>query len=219
MSVRQEQSYLRPVHAAIAEAASTPNPGVVGALVWSTLVGDWLRWTGTSWTSVRQGVYVYHGATNAAFASFASGDWFWRFLLRVDGHLEWGTGVGVTDTNLYRQAAGILKTDGALVVAGDLTVTGKVVGGNSAQATVDFGHADGGEDHYARVSVAAAWVTAGHCLVACPAAEATADHEADDVAYEGITAYPTNIEAGVGFDIIAHAPRGTWGRYLINVRG
>lgn len=96
------------------------------------------------------------------------------------------------------------------------TITG---GGNSATAEVDFGFPSGNEGDIATVTVAAAWVTGSSVIVVSPLATATADHDPEDYAIEGITAYATNIVDGVGFDIIASAPRGTWGRYNISAIG
>jgi hypothetical protein len=42
----------------------------------------------------------------------------YRFIIGQNGELTWGTGGVAGDTNLYRAAAGVLKTDGALAVAG-----------------------------------------------------------------------------------------------------
>jgi hypothetical protein len=150
VSTRAAQSYTKPVTAAIAEGATTPDPGTVGAVALSDTTGAFMRWTGTAWTAIG------------------------------------GSGGG---------------------------------GGNSVQATVDFGYPDGGEQTLTRATVAAPWVTAASVLVATAAAVATADHDPEDAAVEGILAYPTDIVDGVGFDLIAHAPNHSWGRYLVNVRG
>lgn len=47
-----------------------------------------------------------------------------RFVVNGDGTVEWGGGVTSLDTNLYRSAANVLKTDDSLIVTGDLTVNG-----------------------------------------------------------------------------------------------
>lgn len=91
--------------------------------------------------------------------------------------------------------------------------------GNTESAEVNFGGASDPEEFSATVTVAATWVTGTSIIVCSPAAIATADHDPDDYAAEGITAYATNQVAGVGFDIIASAPNGTWGRYIIHAIG
>ncbi len=65
-------------------------------------------------------------ATDIAHASQVSSDTFDRFRLLADGDMEWGSGSGARDTNLYRGAANQLNTDDSLVVGGNVTVTGTV---------------------------------------------------------------------------------------------
>lgn len=45
-----------------------------------------------------------------------------RFVLRPDGQLEWGSGAAARDTNLYREAAGYLRTDTGFRVGSSLTL-------------------------------------------------------------------------------------------------
>ena len=89
---------------------------------------------------------------------------------------------------------------------------------NTALAQVDFGHASGGESNFARASVSAAWVASGSVIL-CAVASGSADHDPEDGALEGITATACNLVEGSGFDVIAHAPGGSWGRYNINIMG
>lgn len=89
----------------------------------------------------------------------------------------------------------------------------------TGQVTVDFGNASGGESDFASVSVAAAWVTNGSVILCTAAGVATPDHDAEDAALENITALAANLNAGIGFDIIARAATGAWGRYSINFMG
>ena len=87
---------------------------------------------------------------------------------------------------------------------------------NSTTATVNFGTTDQQE---ASVTVAAAWVGASTALVVSPLATATAEHDPDDYAAEGVTASIQNVVAGVGFDVTASAPNGSFGRFNFNVIG
>jgi hypothetical protein len=89
----------------------------------------------------------------------------------------------------------------------------------TAQAVVDFGNAAGGESHLASVTVAAAWVADNSVILCNAAGVATPDHDAEDAALEGITAVAANLNEGVGFDVIARAPLGSWGRFNINIIG
>jgi hypothetical protein len=91
--------------------------------------------------------------------------------------------------------------------------------GNAISVTVDFGSVSGGQSDIATASVSAAWVGASTKIVCCPFAVATSDHDPDDYALEQITAYATNITAGVGFDIVATSKNGTFGQYVIHAIG
>jgi hypothetical protein len=51
VAATSQQSALRPVQLAVAEGATTPNPGTTNALAWSTTLGGMVRWTGTAWTT------------------------------------------------------------------------------------------------------------------------------------------------------------------------
>lgn len=86
----------------------------------------------------------------------------------------------------------------------------------TAQVIVDFGFRDGGEDTTAAASVIADWVTADSVITCLPHPDGTADHSAEDAVLEGLQVYVTYIIPGLGFDLLAAAPNGTWGRYLIN---
>lgn len=60
---------------------------------------------------------------DVAFGSSYRNETFNRFAFDISGLLSWGTGSGSRDTFLYRSGANALKTDGALNVAGTLTVS------------------------------------------------------------------------------------------------
>lgn len=47
----QELSFQKPMVLAIAEGATTPNPGQAGVTVWSSTLGKPVYWTGTQWTA------------------------------------------------------------------------------------------------------------------------------------------------------------------------
>lgn len=78
---------------------------------------------------------------------------------------------------------------------------------------VDFGLSPFGDT--ALVSVAATFVTSGTRINCQPLMIATDDHDIEDVLIEQIIVRPTNVVPGVGFDIAAYAPNGTWGKYSI----
>lgn len=52
MGTRAQQGYVKPLVAAIAANATTPNPGITNAIVLSSTTGTFLRWTGTLWASM-----------------------------------------------------------------------------------------------------------------------------------------------------------------------
>ncbi|MFF1450175.1 hypothetical protein ACFVYF_18850 [Streptomyces sp. NPDC058274] len=62
-------------------------------------------------------------ASTIAHSIRVTGDTNARFFTSADGKHQWGDGTNTQDTTLYRSAANTLKTDGALVVGGDLTVS------------------------------------------------------------------------------------------------
>jgi hypothetical protein len=47
----------------------------------------------------------------------------------------------------------------------------------------------------------------------------TADHDPEDAILEGVRFEINNIVPGTGFDIIGHAPEGTYGKYKIECLG
>ena len=101
---------------------------------------------------------------------------------------------------------------------GDTLVGGG--GGYLLQVEVDFGFSSGNEGDIARTTVTGqAWVTPSSVIICNPFAGATPDHSGDEVVAEGLVAYAENLVTGVGFDVVAYAPSGTWGRYYINAIG
>lgn len=93
---------------------------------------------------------------------------------------------------------------------------------NSVRATVDFGRRGPlfyENDNAVATVTGQPWVTPTTKLQCQPAMVATADHDPDDVWAEGIVAYATNISPGVGFDVVATCPNGTWGEYFVDVVG
>ncbi|MGW2706969.1 hypothetical protein [Streptomyces sp. NPDC001340] len=71
--------------------------------------------------------------TDRAYQARLAGEGTARLVIFADGKTEWGDGTNARDTNLYRSAANVLKTDDKLVTAIGLGV------GNSATATTAVG--------------------------------------------------------------------------------
>jgi hypothetical protein len=63
------------------------------------------------------------------------------------------------------------------------------------------------------------WVTANSFITCKCLGLTTADHTPEDAILEGVKFEIDNIVAGVGFDIIGHAPEGTYGKYQIKCLG
>jgi len=80
-------------------------------------------------------------ASQVTFAAQIAGDTYGRVALRSDGPVEWGSGAGARDTNLYRAAANLLKTDDVFLAAGGFRSTG-------IDATPMQGTGPGIEVHY-----------------------------------------------------------------------
>jgi hypothetical protein len=84
---------------------------------------------------------------------------------------------------------------------------------NSVTAILDFGFSSGLQGDTARTTVSAVWVTNGMIINVQPYPITTSDHDPDDYALEDLIGVAQNIVPGVGFDIFAYAPNGTWGQY------
>jgi hypothetical protein len=63
------------------------------------------------------------------------------------------------------------------------------------------------------------WVTAGSYIECKVLGLTTADHTPEDAILEGVRFEIDNIVAGTGFDIIGHAPEGTYGKYSVKCLG
>ena len=64
--------------------------------------------------------------SDSAWETRVTGDTNARHYALADGDLWWGPGNGAADTNLYRDAANVLRTDDALTVAGVLTLANQL---------------------------------------------------------------------------------------------
>lgn len=63
-------------------------------------------------------------SSNPFLVSKATGDTNNRMVMRANGTIEWGSGSAGVDTNLYRNAADVLKTDDSFTVGATLNVAG-----------------------------------------------------------------------------------------------
>ncbi len=63
------------------------------------------------------------GSSDNVIKALVAGDAHARYVVGVGGRLNWGSGTADTDTDLYRAAAGILRTDGALSAGQGFRIT------------------------------------------------------------------------------------------------
>lgn len=63
------------------------------------------------------------------------------------------------------------------------------------------------------------WVTAGSFITCEVLGITTADHTPEDAIIEGVQFRIDNVVAGTGFDIMGHAPEGTYGKYTVKCLG
>jgi hypothetical protein len=59
------------------------------------------------------------------------------------------------------------------------------------------------------------WVTANSFITCKVLGLTSADHTPEDAILEGVQFEINNIVAGTGFDIVGHAPEGTYGKYTV----
>lgn len=71
MTATAQQSYTRPLVKAVAEGDSSPDPGVVGAVLMSSTTGALMRWTGAVWTRV--GGHAIAATVDFGYASGGEG--------------------------------------------------------------------------------------------------------------------------------------------------
>ncbi len=106
----------------VSESGSWVDPVANGLAVTNVTIGG----SGGAATFPGRILSSRSSATSTALDAQQTGDSVTRFNLRNDGQMEWGGGSGSRDTNLYRQAANILRTDDSLQVGGTLTATGNI---------------------------------------------------------------------------------------------
>lgn len=93
---------------------------VAGGSVWRQILAD----NSVAFLASGRGIDVERTGTAAAYRARNTGDSVDRLEIDSNGRLSWGSGSTGRDTNLYRSAANVLKTDDSLEVVGDLIVTG-----------------------------------------------------------------------------------------------
>jgi len=74
--------------------------------------------------------------TERVFQSTVTGDANRRHVIYTDGKYEWGDGTATRDVNIYRSAAGVLKTDNSFIIGASLSVTTAINGGSSSSGNL-----------------------------------------------------------------------------------
>lgn len=192
-------------------ADSTNSVGTAGYILSSTGVG-------TQWIPNTSG--------STSFSAITSGTNTIATMVVGSGASLSFSGSGVVNAN---QIYGVSVSSTPPLAGQVLTATSATTAqwntpasssGNFVQATVTFFNPDGPEETTATVTLTGLpWVTSGSIIVCNPFGGSTPDHGPEDAFVEDLAAYATNLVPGVGFDIQCYAPRGTWGRYLINATG
>jgi len=82
-----------------------PGPGI-----WLSAANDTGLYRYAAGYLATDGQLYFRGGTNAYLAFARPGEQA-RFFIGPDGNMNWGSGAGAQDVNLYRSAADVLKTD------------------------------------------------------------------------------------------------------------
>ena len=109
--------------------------------------------------------------------------------------------------------ASLVGATGATGPQGPTGATGASAVTQTVSGTLDFGSSDNGDTN---ISISATW--AGSVPYTYRVGVNQTDHDYEDVLIEGLI---VNVfeDSGVGFNVIAHAPNGTWGRYTVTILG
>jgi hypothetical protein len=85
--------------------------------------------------------FVSASATDGVYGIEVSGDADYRYMINSSGKIQWSSGSASSDTNLYRNTVGELKTDESFTAAANLTVGGAqlLAGGSGVFGIVNAG--------------------------------------------------------------------------------
>ena len=75
------------------------------------------------------------------------------------------------------------------------------------------------ETYVTKTVTGQSWVTTDSYIICKVLGGITVDHDAEDAIIEGVRFEINNIVNGVGFDLIGHAPEGTYGKYSVKCIG
>lgn len=86
------------------------------------------------------------------------------------------------------------------------------------EVVVDFG-TTGSSDMAKTTVTGQTWVTAHSHIVPVIKGKSVAVDDEEDALLDQVSCCIANIQPGIGFDVLAHAPEGTYGTYLVHLRG
>ena len=127
-----------------------------------------------------------------------------------------------TDTSsLVVQTAEWIYDDGGLPgnIYLDITSNLGVLVQESFTNIINFSIYNQEETYVTKTVTGLTWVAADSYITCNVLGLTTADHTPEDAILEGVKFNINNIVAGTGFDIIGHAPEGTYGKYTVKCLG
>lgn len=192
------------------EPPAAPDLGPLAPLLTPPADGSMIAGSGGDWTELPIGAddqYLTVVSGAPAWTTIPAAVAALHPLVPAADRLAYYTGASTAALTTLTPYARTLLDDA------DAPAARATLGINTASATVDFGDGQP-EGDVVVVTVAAPWVTTGSVIMAAVRGQAP-DHDPEDVAVEGLTAYAENVVPGVSFDLIAAAPQGTWGRYTV----
>jgi hypothetical protein len=116
------------------------------------------------------------------------------------------------DNNIYTRLFGS-------GISGDGFTAGVVFGGGVTYTLTGLTLFHTESTYVIKTITGKSWVSADSYITCKCLGLTTADHDAEDAILEGVKFEINNIVAGDGFDIIGHAPDGTYGKYKIKCLG
>lgn len=125
--------------------------------------------------------------------------------------VDTGTFVGITAETVISENLDRVTLD--LTSSAGVTITDRWA--NIVSATVY--HQE--ETYVTKTVTGQTWVAADSYIECKVLGLTTADHTPEDAILEGVKFEINNIVVGTGFDIIGHAPEGTYGKYTIKCLG
>jgi hypothetical protein len=107
----------------------------------------------------------------------------------------------------------------SLIDAVDGVIVSRTINDDSWSSFINVSLYHQEETYVTKTVTGQTWVAADSYITCNVLGITTADHTAEDAILEGVKFNINNIVAGTGFDIIGHAPEGTYGKYTVKCLG